>query len=85
MGNSAGVIALVYNLSNSFIGHVRGKHDAANSVVAGALSGALFKSSRGVRPMMISSGLVAGAAGLWTVSCCVEVVAAGTEANRMLR
>jgi import inner membrane translocase subunit TIM23 len=68
MGNSAGVIALVYNVTNSFIGHMRGKHDAGNSVVAGALSGALFKSSRGLRPTMISSGLVASAAGLWAVS-----------------
>ena len=68
LGNSAGVIALVYNLSNSFIGHLRGKHDAGNSVIAGALSGALFKSCRGRRPMMISSGLVAGAASVWTVS-----------------
>jgi import inner membrane translocase subunit TIM23 len=69
LGNSAGVIALVYNLVNSTIGHYRGKHDSANSVVAGALSGMLFKSTRGLRPMMISGGLVAGAAGAWTVCC----------------
>lgn len=68
MGNSAGVLALVYNLINSGVGHWRGKHDAVNSVLAGALSGMLFKSTRGVRPMMISGGLVAGAAGAWAVS-----------------
>ena len=68
LGNSAGVIALVYNGINSTIGHYRGKHDSANSVAAGALSGMLFKSTRGVRPMMISGGLVAGAAGAWAVS-----------------
>lgn len=68
LGNSAGVIALVYNGINSSIGYVRGRHDAANSVVAGALSGMLFKSTRGLRPMMISGGLVAGAAGAWAVS-----------------
>lgn len=67
LGNSAGVIALVYNGINSTIGYYRGKHDSANSVVAGALSGMLFKSTRGVRPMMISGGLVAGAAGAWAV------------------
>lgn len=72
LGNSAGVLALVYNVCNSFIGNMRGKHDAGNSIIAGALSGALFKSSRGVRPMMISSGLVAGAAGLWTVSATMR-------------
>ncbi|MCJ1228444.1 Mitochondrial import inner membrane translocase subunit tim23 [Toensbergia leucococca] len=68
LGNSAGVIAMVYNGINSTIGHWRGKHDSANSVVAGALSGMLFKSTRGVRPMMISGGLVAGAAGAWAVT-----------------
>lgn len=68
LGNSAGVIAMVYNGINSTIGYYRGKHDSANSVAAGALSGMLFKSTKGVRPMMISGGLVAGAAGAWAVS-----------------
>ncbi|SLM37622.1 mitochondrial import inner membrane translocase subunit tim23 [Lasallia pustulata] len=45
LGNSAGVIAMVYNGINSTIGHYRGKHDSANSVAAGALSGMLFKSA----------------------------------------
>ena len=68
LGNSAGVIAMVYNGFNSFIGHVRGKHDAANSIAAGALSGMIFKCTRGVRPMMISGGVVASIAGGWAVS-----------------
>lgn len=68
LGNSAGVIAMVYNGINSTIGHWRGKHDSVNSVMAGALSGMLFKSTRGLRPMLISGGLVAGAAGAWGVS-----------------
>lgn len=68
LGNSAAVIAMVYNGFNSYIGHVRGKHDAANSVLAGALSGMIFKSTRGVRPMMISGGIVASVAGAWAVS-----------------
>lgn len=72
LGNSAGVIAMVYNGFNSFIGHMRGKHDSVNSIVAGALSGMIFKSTRGVRPMMISGGIVATVAGAWAVSfpCC---------------
>src|SRR3984957_10704808 len=57
LGNSAGVIAMVYNGFNSFIGHMRGKHDSANSVMAGALSGMVFKCTRGIRPMMISGGI----------------------------
>ncbi|KAL2064256.1 hypothetical protein VTL71DRAFT_4750 [Oculimacula yallundae] len=68
LGNSAGVIAMVYNGFNSFIGHYRGKHDSANSIVAGALSGMIFKSTRGIRPMMISGGIVASVAGAWAVT-----------------
>jgi len=68
LGNSAGVIAMVYNGINSFIGYMRGKHDSANSIVAGALSGMIFKSTRGVRPMMISGGIVATVAGAWAVT-----------------
>ncbi|KAK6508427.1 Mitochondrial import inner membrane translocase subunit tim23 [Arthrobotrys conoides] len=68
MGNSAGVIAMVYNGINSTIGYARGRHDTANSVVAGALSGAIFKSTRGVRPMLIASGITGSVAGVWAVS-----------------
>lgn len=69
LGNSAGVIAMVYNGINSTLGYARGKHDAANSILAGALSGMLFKSTRGLRPMMISGGIVASLAAAWTVCC----------------
>lgn len=68
LGNSAGVIAMTYNGVNSLIGYYRGKHDTANSIVAGALSGMIFKSTRGVKPMMVSGGLVASVAGAWAVS-----------------
>lgn len=68
LGNSAGVIAMVYNGFNSTIGYYRGKHDTTNSVMAGALSGAMFKSTRGTRQMAISSGICATVAGGWAVS-----------------
>ncbi len=68
LGNSAGVVAMVYNGLNSFVGYARGKHDAANSITAGAISGMVFKSTRGLKPMMISGGIVAGIAGTWSVS-----------------
>lgn len=68
LGNSAGVIAMVYNGFNSTIGYYRGKHDALNSITAGALSGMVFKSTRGPRQMMISGAMVASAAGTWAVS-----------------
>ena len=67
LGNSAGVLALVYNGINSTIGYYRGRHDTFNSLSAGAISGMLFKSTRGLRPMAISGAIVAGAAGSWTV------------------
>ncbi|KAJ5499361.1 hypothetical protein LT330_000239 [Penicillium expansum] len=68
LGNSAGVVAMVYNGFNSGLGYVRGKHDASNSIVAGALSGMVFKSTRGIKPMMISGGIVASIAGAWAVT-----------------
>lgn len=73
LGNSAGVVAMMYNGINSTIGYYRGKHDAANSVAAGAISGAVFKATRGLRPMAISGGIVASLAGGWAVSFrCAE-------------
>ncbi|CRK12163.1 hypothetical protein BN1708_010359 [Verticillium longisporum] len=68
LGNSAGVVAITYNCFNGAIGYFRGKHDAANTIAAGALSGMLFKSTRGLRPMLISGGIVAGVAGAWAVT-----------------
>ncbi|PHH62714.1 hypothetical protein CDD81_6783 [Ophiocordyceps australis] len=68
LGNSAGVIAITYNCINSLIGHVRSKHDAANSILAGALSGMLFKSTRGLKPMILSGGIVASVAAIWTIT-----------------
>lgn len=67
LGNSAGVLAMLYNGVNSTIGHFRGRHDTANSVLSGAITGAVFKSTRGVRPMVWSSVVVATAAGVWSV------------------
>ncbi|KAI0453228.1 Tim17/Tim22/Tim23/Pmp24 family-domain-containing protein [Xylaria acuta] len=68
LGNSAGVVAITYNCTNSLIGYVRGQHDAANTIVAGALSGMVFRSTRGVRQMMISGGVVGSIAAAWAVT-----------------
>ncbi|RLV90424.1 Mitochondrial import inner membrane translocase subunit TIM23 [Spathaspora sp. JA1] len=65
LGNSAGVLALTYNLIDSTIDAVRDRHDEYNSVAAGALAGALFKSSAGLKPMLYSSALMALGAGAW--------------------
>ncbi|KAK3107977.1 Mitochondrial import inner membrane translocase subunit tim23 [Teratosphaeriaceae sp. CCFEE 6253] len=68
LGNSAGVVALMYNGLNSTIGYYRGKHDSFNSVAAGTVSGMLFRSTRGVRPMMISGTIVGSIAGSWALT-----------------
>ena len=39
------VTALAYNAINSSIDGIRGKHDAYGSMAAGALTGALYKST----------------------------------------
>lgn len=65
LGNSAGVLALTYNLIDSSLDSIRGVHDDINSVAAGALSGAIFKSSAGIKHMGYSTILMAGAAGAW--------------------
>ncbi|CEH13369.1 tim17-domain-containing protein [Ceraceosorus bombacis] len=67
-GNSAGVIALIYNISDAIIDKSRGKHDMLGSVAAGGISGALFKVTAGTRAMAISSGLMMGAAATWTAA-----------------
>lgn len=81
LGNSAGVVALMYNGINSTIGYYRGKHDAFNSVAAGGISGMIFKCTRGVRPMVISGGIVASIAGTWAVSSVFCVCAQIRDAN----
>lgn len=65
LGNSAGVLALTYNIIDSTLDTVRGKHDDINSVAAGAFAGALFRSSAGIRPMGYSTAMMAGVAGAW--------------------
>ncbi|KAJ2934865.1 hypothetical protein H1R20_g2215, partial [Candolleomyces eurysporus] len=67
IGNSAGVMALIYNGINSTIDSFRGKHDTAGSMTAGALTGAIFKSTAGVRPALVSATIVSGMAGVWSV------------------
>jgi len=66
IGNSAGVLALVYNGINSSIDHWRGRHDAAGSMVAGALTGAIYKSTAGVKPALAAATFVSGLAGIWS-------------------
>ncbi|KAG6813830.1 hypothetical protein H0H92_006774 [Tricholoma furcatifolium] len=74
IGNSAGVLvfsqskmtALLYNGVNSTIDAVRGKHDTLGSMGAGAVTGALFKSTAGVRPAIAAAAFMSGMAGVWS-------------------
>lgn len=68
LGNSAGVVAICYNFFNLGLSTLRGgKQDALNTIASGVLSGMVFKSTRGVRTMMISGGIVGTIAGAWAV------------------
>ncbi|KAF9431196.1 Mitochondrial import inner membrane translocase subunit tim23 [Podila epigama] len=65
IGNSAGVMALMYNGINGAIARARGQYDPVNSVAAGALTGALFKSTAGLRAAGSAGGVCAVLAGIW--------------------
>ncbi|KAK3825363.1 MAG: Tim17/Tim22/Tim23/Pmp24 family-domain-containing protein, partial [Benniella sp.] len=65
IGNSAGVLALMYNGINGAVGRARGHHDPMNSVAAGALTGAIFKSTAGLRAAGSAGGVCAVLAGIW--------------------
>jgi import inner membrane translocase subunit TIM23 len=67
LGNSAGVVALMYNGINAAVGTYRGKYDTANSILSGTIAGALFKSTKGLKPMAVSAALVGSAAGVWRI------------------
>ncbi|KAK9765708.1 Mitochondrial import inner membrane translocase subunit tim23 [Basidiobolus ranarum] len=67
VGNSLGVIAMMYNTFNSSIGAARGKHDMFNSIGAAAISGAIFKSTAGLRAAGISGGMCAALATAWNL------------------
>jgi import inner membrane translocase subunit TIM23 len=67
IGNSLGVIAMVYNGTTAMIDASRGQHDVFNSLAGGALAGALFKSTAGPRATLVSAGVCAGVAGAWSL------------------
>ncbi|PCH44370.1 Tim17-domain-containing protein [Wolfiporia cocos MD-104 SS10] len=66
IGNSAGVLALVYNGINSIVDQARGKHDTLGSMAAGALTGAIYKSTAGVKPALAAATIISSLAGLWS-------------------
>ncbi|KAI8639328.1 Tim17/Tim22/Tim23/Pmp24 family-domain-containing protein [Parasitella parasitica] len=67
IGNSLGVIAMVYNGTTALIDAQRGQHDVFNSLAGGAISGAIFKSTAGPRAALVSAGVCASVAGAWSL------------------
>ncbi|XBW38090.1 hypothetical protein QEN19_003677 [Hanseniaspora menglaensis] len=65
IGNHAGILAMNYNFINCGLDYYRNKHDDYNSLAAGALTGALFKCTKGAKPMLYASGLCTVGAGVW--------------------
>ncbi|KAI9252641.1 Tim17/Tim22/Tim23/Pmp24 family-domain-containing protein [Sporodiniella umbellata] len=66
-GNAVGVLAMMYTSTNSLIDYTRGTHDIFNSLAAGGIAGAIFKSTAGSKAMGISAAICAGVAGAWNV------------------
>ncbi|GAA5926855.1 protein transporter TIM23 [Sporobolomyces koalae] len=67
MGNSAGVLALIYNGINSSIDLYRGNHhDVYGSMSAAALTGLIWRSTAGIKSMAITSGLLTVGAAGWS-------------------
>lgn len=67
VGNAVGVIAMLYNGTNSLIDYSRGTHDIFSSLAAGGISGAIFKCTSGARAAGISAAVCASVAGAWSV------------------
>ncbi|KAH9940925.1 Tim17-domain-containing protein [Epithele typhae] len=66
IGNSAGCLALVYNGFSSTIDAIRGEHDMYGSMASGALTGALYKSTAGVKPALAAATFISALAGVWS-------------------
>ena len=52
---------------NAMLAKVREKRDSANGVLAGVLAGALWKSTRGPRAMVVAGALTGAGAAAWQV------------------
>ncbi|RKP37574.1 Tim17/Tim22/Tim23/Pmp24 family-domain-containing protein [Dimargaris cristalligena] len=68
LGNSVGVMTMLYNCTNALIGSIRGEHDVYNSLGAATIAGVLFKSTAGIKSAATAGVLCAGAAGVWNLN-----------------
>ncbi|KAG0151725.1 hypothetical protein CROQUDRAFT_650757 [Cronartium quercuum f. sp. fusiforme G11] len=65
-GNTCGILALMYNAFNCTLDRYRQQHDNWNSIMAGGLTGALFRCTAGPQKMLIASSLMAAGAFGWS-------------------
>ncbi|KAH9821523.1 Tim17/Tim22/Tim23/Pmp24 family-domain-containing protein [Melampsora americana] len=65
-GNTCGILALMYNVFNCTLDRYREQHDNWNSIMAGGLTGALFRCTAGPQKMLIASSLMAAGAMGWS-------------------
>ncbi|KAK9465742.1 Tim17/Tim22/Tim23/Pmp24 family-domain-containing protein [Lipomyces arxii] len=66
LGNTAGVLAVSYNVFNGILDQYRNYHDIYNSVSAGLVTGILYSSARGIKQMAISGAIMGTATGVWS-------------------
>ncbi|KAK9479204.1 Tim17/Tim22/Tim23/Pmp24 family-domain-containing protein [Lipomyces japonicus] len=66
LGNTAGVLAVSYNIFNWSFGAYRGNHDEYNSIAAGTITGVLFRATKGIKQMAISGVIVGSLTGTWS-------------------
>ncbi|KAL5506858.1 hypothetical protein EMCRGX_G008608 [Ephydatia muelleri] len=71
LGNNLAVLALMYSSTESLVGHLRGQEDTLNSVAAAAVAGVLYKSTAGVRPMLVAGAVGCGLKRLLMSACLV--------------
>lgn len=69
LGNSLGVLALIYNLSSGAISQIRHKDDVYASLASGSLAGALLRSSSGLKSSAAGALLCGGTVGLYHFYC----------------
>lgn len=67
-GNTCGILALMYNAFNCTLDRYREQHDNWNSIMAGGLTGALFRCTAGPQKMLIASSLMAAGAMSWSTA-----------------
>lgn len=65
--NTLGTIAVLYSAFGVLLSLARGEDDEANTIVAGAATGLMYKSTAGLRKCMIGGGVGLALSSLWVL------------------